>query len=184
MYNEYFHIRDLKEKLQLGDIPEELFSETFLLDHRKNQVKMSEGMAEVFRSPGQPPRGTLSLDEVLNTFTAASRSIFLHDLTMLKEGKKAKTDSHLDIVKEGGIANILIVMLPLEAPGYVLGIGHLNFDLTHEHNLQLEETIRQLRQAESVNQLILEGSTDYIYQLDLVNNVCTFSREGHGCTAS
>ena len=94
---------------------------------------------------------------------------------MLKEGKKAKTDSHLDIVKEGGIANILIVMLPLEAPGYVLGIGHLNFDLTHEHNLQLEETIRQLRQAESVNQLILEGSTDYIYQLDLVNNVCTFS---------
>ena len=58
MYNEYFHIRDLKEKLQLGDIPEELFSETFLLDHRKNQVKMSEGMAEVFRSPGQPPRGT------------------------------------------------------------------------------------------------------------------------------
>lgn len=175
MYNEYFHIRDLKEKLQLGDIPEELFSETFLLDHRKNQAKMSEGMAEVFRSPGQPPRGTLSLDEVLNTFTAASRSIFLHDLTMLKEGKKAKTDSHLDIVKEGGIANILIVMLPLEAPGYVLGIGHLNFDLTHEHNLQLEETIRQLRQAESVNQLILEGSTDYIYQLDLVNNVCTFS---------
>ena len=175
MQNEYFYIKDLNEKLQIRNIPDEMFSETFLLDFEKNQVLLSEGMAEIFHNPDQPKKGRISLDQLLNYFTSASRSVFLHDLALLKEKKKSKTDSHLDIIKDGCIANILIVMMPLEDSGYILGIGHLNFDLTHDHNLQLEETIRQLRQAESVNQLILEGSTDYIYQLDLVNNVCTFS---------
>lgn len=175
MKNDFFHIKDLNEQLQIRNVPDELFSETFLLNYEENRILLSRDMAEVFRNPGQPLKGNISLDELLNSFTTASRSVFLHDLALLKEKQKAKTDSHLDIVKDGGIANILIVMMPLEDPGYILGIGHLNFDLTYEHNLQLEETIRQLRQAESVNQLILEGSTDYIYQLDLVNNVCTFS---------
>lgn len=175
MKNDFFHIKDLNEQLQIRNVPDELFSETFLLNYEENLILLSRDMAEVFRNPGQPLKGNISLDELLNSFTTASRSVFLHDLALLKEKQKAKTDSHLDIVKDGGIANILIVMMPLEDPGYILGIGHLNFDLTYEHNLQLEETIRQLRQAESVNQLILEGSTDYIYQLDLVNNVCTFS---------
>lgn len=175
MKNDFFHIKDLNEQLQIRNVPDELFSETFLLNYEENRILLSKDMAEVFRNPGQPLKGNISLDELLNSFTTASRSVFLHDLALLKEKQKAKTDSHLDIVKDGGIANILIVMMPLEDPGYILGIGHLNFDLTYEHNLQLEETIRQLRQAESVNQLILEGSTDYIYQLDLVNNVCTFS---------
>ncbi|HJC09917.1 MAG TPA: EAL domain-containing protein [Candidatus Blautia merdigallinarum] len=175
MKNDFFHIKDLNEQLQIRNVPDELFSETFLLNYEENRILLSRDMAEVFRNPGQPLKGNISLDELLNSFTTASRSVFLHDLALLKEKQKAKTDSHLDIVKDGGIANILIVMMPLEDPGYILGIGHLNFDLTYEHNLQLEETIRQLRQAESVNQLILEGSSDYIYQLDLVNNVCTFS---------
>lgn len=175
MKNEFFHIKDLNEQLQIRNVPDELFSETFLLNYEENRILLSRDMAEVFRNPGQPLKGNISLDELLNSFTTASHSVFLHDLALLKEKQKAKTDSHLDIVKDGGIANILIVMMPLEDPGYILGIGHLNFDLTYEHNLQLEETIRQLRQAESVNQLILEGSSDYIYQLDLVNNVCTFS---------
>ena len=175
MNNEYFNIKDLTEKLQISNIPDELFSEAFLLDYEKNTLLMSRSMAEVFTDTDHGRKGRISLDELLNYFTAASRSVFLHDLALLKKRKQSKTDSHLDIIKDGTIANILIVMLPLETPGFILGIVHLNFDLTHEHNLQLEETIRQLRQAETVNQLILEGSTDYIYQLDLVNNVCTFS---------
>lgn len=175
MQNEYFHIKDLNQKLQIKNIPVELFSETFLLNCKENLVLLSEGMAEIFHRPDQAPKGRLSLDELLNSFTSASRSVFLHDLSLLREKKKPKTDSHLDIARDGSIANVLIVMIPLETPDYILGIGHLNFDLTYEYNLQLEETVRQLRRAESVNQLILEGSTDYIYQLDLVNDVCTFS---------
>lgn len=175
MNNQFFHIRDIIEKLRVEAIPEELFSETFLINYKENRVLMSRDMAEIFRNMDQPLRGEISLDELLNYFTTASRSIFLHNLALLKEKKKVKTDSHMDIIRNGGIANLLIVMAPLEMTDYILGIGHLNYDPSREENQQLEETIRQLRQAESVNQLILEGSTDYIYQLDLVNNVCTFS---------
>ncbi|MCQ2553274.1 MAG: GGDEF and EAL domain-containing protein, partial [Clostridia bacterium] len=40
---------------------------------------------------------------------------------------------------------------------------------------QLNNTIKELKLAKNINELILEGSSDYIYQLDVVNNVCTFS---------
>ena len=84
MQNEYFYIKDLNEKLQIKNIPDELFSETFLLNYEKNQVFLSEGMADVFRNPDQPKKGRISLDQLLNYFTSASRSVFLHDLSLLK----------------------------------------------------------------------------------------------------
>ena len=90
MQNEYFYIKDLNEKLQIKNIPDELFSETFLLNYEKNQVFLSEGMADVFRNPDQPKKGRISLDQLLNYFTSASRSVFLHDLSLLKEKKKNK----------------------------------------------------------------------------------------------
>ena len=57
MQNEYFYIKDLNEKLQIRNIPDEMFSETFLLDFEKNQVLLSEGMAEIFHNPDQPKKG-------------------------------------------------------------------------------------------------------------------------------
>ena len=113
MNNEYFNIKDLTEKLQISNIPDELFSEAFLLDYEKNTLLMSRSMAEVFTDTDHGRKGRISLDELLNYFTAASRSVFLHDLALLKKRKQSKTDSHLDIIKDGTIANILIVMLPL-----------------------------------------------------------------------
>ena len=38
MNNEYFNIKDLTEKLQISNIPDELFSEAFLLDYEKNTL--------------------------------------------------------------------------------------------------------------------------------------------------
>lgn len=35
MQNEYFYIKDLNEKLQIRNIPDEMFSETFLLDFER-----------------------------------------------------------------------------------------------------------------------------------------------------
>ena len=60
MQNEYFYIKDLNEKLQIKNIPDEMFSETFLLDFEKNQVLLSEGMAEVFHNPEPDLPGSAS----------------------------------------------------------------------------------------------------------------------------
>ena len=37
------------------------------------------------------------------------------------------------------------------------------------------DMIEKLEEVQKINNLILEGATDYIYQLDLVKNICTFS---------
>ncbi|MFI3208448.1 MAG: GGDEF and EAL domain-containing protein [Eubacteriales bacterium] len=48
-----------------------------------------------------------------------------------------------------------------------------HFDQTD--TMQYASIIEELERTQQINHLILEGATDYIYQLDLVKDVCTFS---------
>ncbi|HJC62751.1 MAG TPA: EAL domain-containing protein [Candidatus Blautia merdavium] len=175
MEKEYFDLEFLKEKLGLCVFPDSLFPDMFLLDCREEQVYITRGMAAVLGTDSTPSKGRMSIEALKSYFSPSSSSIFQQDVTRIQEGKTNRTDSHLNLVKNGQETNLLLVMAALEKPGYILGVMHINFDLTHTHSSQLEDTVRQLRQAEMINSLILEGSTDYIYHLDIVNNICTFS---------
>lgn len=175
MEKEYFDLEFLKEKLGLCVFPDSLFPDMFLLDCREEQVYITRGMAAVLGTDSTPSKGRMSIEALKSYFSPSSSSIFQQDVTRIREGKTNRTDSHLNLVKNGQETNLLLVMAALEKPGYILGVMHINFDLTHTHSSQLEDTVRQLRQAEMINSLILEGSTDYIYHLDIVNNICTFS---------
>lgn len=54
-----------------------------------------------------------------------------------------------------------------------MGIDKQYFDQTDSR--QYAQIIAELERAQLINNLILEGSTDYIYQLDLEKDRCTFS---------
>ena len=122
-----------------------------------------------------PAPAHVSITSLVEIFTPRSREIFLRDLERLREKRTTRTDSHLNMLRNGQAINFLVVTIPLPQPGLAVGICHINYDLMHEYDQRMEDVIQQLKHAQSVNQLTLEGSTDYIYQLDLVNNVCTFS---------
>ena len=175
MEKEYFDLEYLKETLNICVFPDNLFPDMFLLDYEKNQVYLSKGTAGVLEEEDNCVQGRMSVEELESYFSTASRYVFQQDVMRIREGKTKRTDSHLNLVKKGHNTNLLLVMTALEKPGYILGVIHINIDLTHEYSRQLEDTIRQLKQAENINNLILEGSTDYIYHLDVVNNICTFS---------
>ena len=38
MKNDFFHIKHLNEQLQIRNVPDELFSETFLLNYEENRI--------------------------------------------------------------------------------------------------------------------------------------------------
>ena len=106
-------------------------------------------------APSPPAR--VSLARLAELFTPRSREIFLRDVDRLRENRTSKTDSHLNILLDGHITNFLVVMIPLAIPGMALGICHINFDLMHEYDERMEDVIQQLKHAQSINQLILEG---------------------------
>lgn len=172
---EYFSLKQLDEQASSGNWQEVLGSECFLLDYNKEDVHLCQRLAQLLFSNSVQPPAHVSTSQLAEMFTPRSREIFQRDLERLRENRTSKTDSHLNILINGQVTNFLVVTIPLETPGMAVGICHINYDLMHEYDQRMEDIIHQLKHVQSVNQLILEGSTDYIYQLDLVNNVCTFS---------
>ena len=172
---EYFSFDQLNNQSALGDWTEVLTSSCFLLDYTKGDVHLCHHLAQLLHSGCAHPPAHVSLSQLAEVFTPRSRETFLRDVERLRENRTAKTDSHLNILINGDVTNLLVIMFQLNEVGLVLGICHINYDLMHEYDERMEDVIQQLKHAQSVNRLILEGSTDYIYQLDLVNNVCTFS---------
>lgn len=173
MESQYFDFRTMKNSPDLSELLDILTGDIFLLDYDHGTIHLSRQLAQFFRCGDE---AILPVDTLLQSCTDRSRQVFLHDLERLKQQRTTKTDSHLNLVLDDGrMVDFLLVMIPIPEQGKALGICHMNFDVMHERDQQMEEVIQQLRQAQIVNQLILEGSTDYIYQLDLVNNVCTFS---------
>ncbi len=175
MGQEYFEFKAIKDRTELGNWPEMLTNDCFLLDYNKGDFHLSQHVAQLLYGNTANPPAHVSLPHLAELFTPRSREIFLRDVDRLRENRTNKTDSHLNLLLDGHITNFLVVIIPLRLPGLALGICHINFDLMHEYDERMEDVIQQLKHAQSINQLILEGSTDYIYQLDLVNNVCTFS---------
>lgn len=175
MNQDYFEIKQLDGQAAFDNWREILASECFLLDYNREDVHLCRCLAQaLFGDSAQPP-AHVSITSLVEIFTPRSREIFLRDLERLREKRTTRTDSHLNMLRNGQAINFLVVTIPLPQPGLAVGICHINYDLMHEYDQRMEDVIQQLKHAQSVNQLILEGSTDYIYQLDLVNNVCTFS---------
>ena len=165
---EYFSLKQLDEQASPGNWQEVLGSECFLLDYNKEDVHLCQRLAQLLFSNSVQPPTHVSTSQLAEMFTPRSREIFQRDLERLRENRTSKTDSHLNVLINGQVTNFLVVTIPLETPGMAVGICHINYDLMHEYDQRMEDIIQQLKHVQSVNQLILEGSTDYIYQLDLV----------------
>lgn len=175
MNQKYFDFNSWKDCLGLSELPESMLCDMFLLDTKNNLIYLSQRLAQAIPAKTSETEGRITIDQFIDSFTTTSKEIFLQDINRLCKGSTAKTDSHYNFVCQDKMTNILIVMVAIKQKGMILGMCHINFDLMHEYENQLEQVINQLKQAECINQLILEGSTDYIYHFDIVNNICTFS---------
>ena len=59
--------------------------------------------------------------------------------------------------------------------GHIIGILHGNACVMDDYNAKLELMNDELNKAQIINNSIVEGASDYVYQLDVVNDTCTFS---------
>lgn len=171
----FFQWEIFKEEHQLPELPlsQIIFEDSFLIHLEERNVWFSRQLSADLLHQEEKPRVTL--DEMGRLLTENSRMIFFEDLTRLSNKKREKTISRLCFLSEGKEMEGMVTLVKIPDRPYVLGIIYLHYDMVSDYEQHLTEVVEKLEEAQGINQLILEGSTDYIYQLDLVNNICTFS---------
>ena len=162
-----------KKTCEFEHFPSAILEYSFFLNIHTRKLCLSPALSQAFFQLDYACG--LSLDEFLTYFPPDSSDKIINGLNRLSNGKLSRIDVQVSFDRQGENLPVLFILTKEPDAQTILGIVHLSYDLTHDYRHQLDDMISQLEHAQNVNQLILEGSTDYIYQLDLINNICTFS---------
>lgn len=174
MEKEWLEWKDLVREHGINEMPDELLSKCFLLQMDEQMIYLSP-QAAGYLMRGDEVKQTLTMDEFAGYLSIRSREIVMSRLARLTEGKSLRMDNQLVFVLGGEEVTGMITMVRVKGQPYIVGMLNVNYEVTDEYQKLLDDVTSQRNQAQSINQLILEGSTDYIYHLDLVNDICNFS---------
>lgn len=174
MGQEYFEWGKFAVVQDNSVFPIDEMGEIFLLDVEKDTIWLSEKCGNLLYEKQEAPfmikRG--DLEQFLSDIGIHA---FRQAIQRLQMGKAARSSCHAAIQVQSGTLSSVIYLYRLMGCEELLGHISVDYEPMREYEQHLEEIIKELNHAKTVNELIVEGSTDYIYQLDLVNNMCTFS---------
>ncbi len=179
MKNTFFDWKTFSEEYGNPPFPKQLMEEIFLIDLNKEKVWLSRKVAEVIYGGAadnlDKTSAWITEEEFEGALSENSRNGFRQQKNRLIEKKVSRVSCHTAIQSGERNLSSVIYMCPLEIPGMLLGFFSVDDEPVREYEKYMEQMIQKLQRAQDVNQLILEGASDYIYQLDVVNNICTFS---------
>ena len=155
--------------------PVEALEELFLLNVKEGTIWLSKKVAELLYSEDGilPPR--ISLQKFAEFLSESSSIALRQEIQRLRADKVKRVSCHAGVKGKAGWLSSVIYLFRLENEDCLLGFLSVDYEPTREYENHLEQVIQELRHVQDMNQLILEGASDYVYQLDIVNNICTFS---------
>ncbi|MBQ9119605.1 MAG: EAL domain-containing protein [Lachnospiraceae bacterium] len=155
--------------------PVEAIEELFLMDFEEGTIWLSKKLANLLYFEKEEILSKLSMEEFYMFFSEGGREIFKEEVQRLRNGKVNRVNSHVAVIREKELLSAVCYVFRLPQPRYLLGFLSIDYQPIQEYEQQMEVMIRKMQWTQNVNQLTLEGSADYVYQFDLVENVCTFS---------
>lgn len=175
MEKKFFQWKEFSKEHGNMSFPAEAIEEVFLLDFEKNSVWLSKKLARLLYFGKKEMRSEISLEELEEFFLEGGRENFHQEIQRLIAGKVNHVANHVAVsVKQTCLSSVCYVF-SLQSERYLLGFLSVDYEPIQEYEQQLETIIRRMQHTQDVNELILEGAVDYIYQYDLVNNICTVS---------
>lgn len=175
MKEQFFKWEEFAQEHNGIDFPVEAIQEVFLMDVEENRVWLSKKLSQLLYFEKQEIRTEISTEELENFFLEGGRNIFRQDIQRLCRGKAERVNCHVAVIREETCLSAVCYVFKLEIKKYLLGFLSIDYAPIQEYEQELETVIRRMQHIQNVNELVLEGAADYIYQLDVVNNVCTFS---------
>lgn len=153
----------------------EVAEEVFLLDLKKGTIWLSQKIADVISGWGNPLPPVISMEQFENFFPESSCNSWREEIQRIVAGKAVHCSCHMALQRRGSVLSSVMYMCKIGEGPQIVGFLSVDYDSAKEYDQQLQEVIKKLQHAQMINELTLDGASDYIYQLDIVNNVCTFS---------
>lgn len=175
MEKKFFQWKEFSEEHGGLRFPMEVLEEVFLLDFEDNSVWLSKPLARILYFEKEELMNRISVEEMEQFFMEGGRDMFRQEIQRLCAGKMNHGACHVAVERKDTALSAVCYLFALESSRYLFGFLSVDYDPIHEYEQQLENMIRQMRHTHDINQLILEGSVDYIFQIDVVNNICTIS---------
>lgn len=174
MKKEFFQWEKYTKEKGTLIFPIDAMGEIFLVDTKDNTMWLSEKCAELIESDAED-NTIISIEDFEQRLLESSRHAFRQAIQRIANGKSECASCHVALPGKSGYLSSVIYLYRLKNCEDVFGHISIDYEPMREYEQHLEDVIKKLRHAQMVNELIVEGASDYIYQLDLVNNICTFS---------
>lgn len=154
--------------------PVDEMGEIFLINVENDTMRLSEKCSVLLFENGdiQPE---ITRERFEQRLSDAGRHAFRQAIQRLQIGKAVRTSCHAAIQGISSTLSAVIYLYRLAGSDEIFGHISVDYEPMREYEQHLEEVIKELNHTKTVNELIVEGSSDYIYHLDVVNNICTFS---------
>lgn len=174
MGNHYFEWETFSKEHVGVTFPVDEIGEIFLLDLERDTMALSQKCVELlFEKEDRQPE--INRERFEKCLSDTGKHAFRQAISRLQMGKAMRASCHAAIQGQEGTLSAVIYLYRIEGREELLGHISVDYEPMREYEQHLEKVIKELNHAKIVNELIVEGASDYIYQLDLVNNVCTFS---------
>lgn len=175
MKKQYFQWNSFVNEHESFHFSVDAIGEIYLLDLKENSIWLSKKLADLlyYKNPEKPDR--ISIQEFEAFFPERSRIVFRQEIQRLRAGRTSRENCHVALEVAQGCLSAFSYMYHVGEPDYLLGFLSVDYEPTREYEHHLEQVISELKNAQSVNQLILEGAVDYIFQLNFADNTCTLS---------
>ena len=155
--------------------PAEAIEEIFLVDLNDKHVWLSKKLARMIFFEKGEIKTELLLTELADYFLEGGIDKLIQEIERMLDGKTSRVNSHVSLIRGDTALSAVCYVFKLKDPRYLLGFLSIDYEPIQEYEQELENTLKEMKRIQAVNDLILEGAADCIYQLDIVKNVCVFS---------
>ena len=155
--------------------PVDAMEDIFLINTKKDEVWLSKKCASLLSDGRAEIEPIITQKEFQTYFSESGGYAFKQAVLRLESRQVERVGCHASV--QGRTRELSAVVYLYRLSGREELFGHISVDYEpmREYEEHLEQVIKQLKHVQMVNELTVEGASDYVYQLDFVNNVCTFS---------
>ena len=154
--------------------PVDAMENIFLIDVQNDTLRLSQKCAQLLFEE-EEEHIEITREKFEQCLSETGCYAFRQAIQRLQTGKAARVSCHAAVMGKSGYLSSVIYLFRIGECEELFGHISVDYEPTREYDQHMEEIVQQLRHAQMINELIVEGASDYIYQLDLVNNMCTFS---------
>lgn len=174
MKKEFFQWEKYIKEKENTTFPIDAMGEIFLIDMKDNTMWLSEKCANLLCEDSEKNM-VISIECFEQKLLESSRHALREAIQRIANGKAERASCHVALPGKNGYLSSVVYLYCLKDSEDLFGYISIDYEPMREYEQHLEDVIKKLRHTQMVNELIVEGASDYIYQLDLVNDVCTFS---------